>query len=316
VSTEAGEAYAPGSIYGADANLTLYAIWKQNAVTGTGIPGDIDADGQVNNRDLIALRLYMDQKASQPLEVREIPVVPEALDVDGNGVSAEASDFDALMKYLSGWDITLHYGTGGEGEPELPVSFSVTHPDHGDLIRAGTVEVYNGYAHMTWTVSSSHSWEAEITRDWCYFDTARTEQVTSGPAGTGTLRIYLDDSKTNAMRSCKVRFTVDGEVFVVELRQEKARISISHPDYPDVVWGQPIHLFNNANISMTWTVESTHDWSAEILEASSDWVTVRKISDTKLRLTTLWYAAESTTNRATVAIYVNGDVYEIEIYQN
>ena len=310
--TDANATYAPGELYAMDANLTLYAIWKQNTVAGTGIPGDINADKMVNNTDLIALRLYIDQKASKPLAVAEIGVDAEALDVNGNGKSAEEADFDTLMKYVSNWDIDIYYGTG----EDINRYFTVTHSIQGDLLSAGTIEVWNGKATMTWNINSSHAWTAETTMTWCTFDEAGSKRSASGSAGQQELVIYLNDTQTSSSRTGNVKFTVDGEIYTITLKQQKAKLSVSHPDYPDVLTAQPIRLFNNSEAKMNLTVTSTHDWTVDVQNASSNWLTVKKTSDTNILITTNTYASSAKDNTADIRIIVNGDAYIIAVYQS
>lgn len=310
--TDANATYAPGELYAMDANLTLYAIWKQNTVAGTGIPGDINADKMVNNTDLIALRLYIDQKASKPLAVAEIGVDAEALDVNGNGKSAEEADFDTLMKYVSNWDIDIYYGTG----EDINRYFTVTHSIQGDLLSAGTIEVWNGKATMTWNINSSHAWTAETTMTWCTFDEAGSKRSASGSAGQQELVIYLNDTQTSSSRTGNVKFTVDGEIYTITLKQQKAKLSVSHPDYPDVLTAQPIRLFNNSEAKMNLTVTSTHDWTVDVQNASSNWLTVKKTSDTNILITTNTYASTANDNTADIFISVNGDIYIIAVYQS
>ena len=65
----------------------------------THVPGDIDGDGKVNNRDLAALQQYLNGEA---VEVDEA-----ALDVTGDA-RINNRDLATLQRYLNGWDVELH----------------------------------------------------------------------------------------------------------------------------------------------------------------------------------------------------------------
>ena len=63
------------------------------------IPGDINGDGKVNNKDGTSLLRY--------LAGWEIDVVDDALDTDGNG-SVSNKDGTRLLQYLAGWNVTVN----------------------------------------------------------------------------------------------------------------------------------------------------------------------------------------------------------------
>ena len=77
--------------------IKLYAIWKQ--VTPTHIPGDINEDNAVNNKDLTRLMKY--------LAGEDVVVNQDALDVNGDG-SINNKDLTRLMKYLAGEDVVIN----------------------------------------------------------------------------------------------------------------------------------------------------------------------------------------------------------------
>ena len=78
------------------------------------IPGDVDANGVVDGRDVIRLMKYL-AKEIDP-ETGEIYIIHDNnSDVDGNGVIDER-DLLRLAKYLAGEDVTLEYGAvSGDG---------------------------------------------------------------------------------------------------------------------------------------------------------------------------------------------------------
>ena len=73
-------------------------------LAGTGIPGDVNGDGGVNNMDAILLYRYVSGES--------VAVDADALDTNGNG-RVDHQDVVALLKYVSGWqNIDIGYGYG------------------------------------------------------------------------------------------------------------------------------------------------------------------------------------------------------------
>ncbi len=97
-STDAGGTtvqYQPGDTYTVDANLILYAVWKEKPAA---IPGDINNDGKVNMKDATRLHQYINGW--------EVPVVEAALDVNGDG-KVNMKDVTRLHQYINGWDVKI-----------------------------------------------------------------------------------------------------------------------------------------------------------------------------------------------------------------
>ena len=63
------------------------------------IPGDINGDGKVNNRDAARLMQY--------LAGWDVECVTAAMDVNGDG-KVNNRDAARLMQYLAGWDVEIH----------------------------------------------------------------------------------------------------------------------------------------------------------------------------------------------------------------
>ena len=63
------------------------------------IPGDINGDGQVDNKDLTRLFQYLSNW--------DVNVNEPALDVNGDD-SVDNKDLTRLFQYLSNWDVQIH----------------------------------------------------------------------------------------------------------------------------------------------------------------------------------------------------------------
>ncbi len=76
----------------------------KEAVKGTGIPGDVNGDGAVNNIDAILLyRFVLGDDA---------PIDADAPDINGDG-AVDHEDVVALFRYISGWvGVSVGYGYG------------------------------------------------------------------------------------------------------------------------------------------------------------------------------------------------------------
>ncbi|MBO4734497.1 MAG: dockerin type I repeat-containing protein [Clostridia bacterium] len=76
----------------ADENLKIISV------NNDYIPGDINGDGKVNNKDLTRLFQYL---SDWDVEVNEA-----ALDVNGDN-SVDNKDLTRLFQYLSNWDVEI-----------------------------------------------------------------------------------------------------------------------------------------------------------------------------------------------------------------
>lgn len=82
----------------ADQNVS-FAVVNGTVEIANHLPGDINADGTVNNRDLTRLFQYL---SDWDVEVNE-----SALDVNGDG-SINNRDLTRLFQYLSDWDVEIY----------------------------------------------------------------------------------------------------------------------------------------------------------------------------------------------------------------
>lgn len=79
----------PESVFDEDA--TVYVHWR--------LPGDINGDGEVNNKDLTRLQRY--------LKGLDVEVVESNLDLNGDG-SINNKDLTRLQKHLKGDNVEIH----------------------------------------------------------------------------------------------------------------------------------------------------------------------------------------------------------------
>jgi hypothetical protein len=74
-----------------DEDATVYAHWR--------LPGDVNGDGVVNNKDATWLQRY--------LKYRDVDVVEANLDVNGDG-AVNNKDATWLQRYLKYKDVEIH----------------------------------------------------------------------------------------------------------------------------------------------------------------------------------------------------------------
>lgn len=91
--------YDPEDVY--DRNETNIGFQVDNGVVTVSayLPGDINGDGKVNNRDATRLLQYLSDW--------DVEVVEAALDTNGDG-KVNNRDATRLLQYLSDWDVELH----------------------------------------------------------------------------------------------------------------------------------------------------------------------------------------------------------------
>jgi hypothetical protein len=91
--------YEPGNICNLDEEDVDFAITAGAVTVASYMPGDINGDGVVNNKDLNRLMKYLTDKSTT--------VVKAALDVNGDG-SVNNKDLNRLMKYLTDKTVEIH----------------------------------------------------------------------------------------------------------------------------------------------------------------------------------------------------------------
>jgi len=83
----------------ANGNAVTSEVITLTCAIGAYMPGDINGDGIVNNRDAARLLQY--------LAGWDVEVVEEALDANGDG-NVNNRDAARILQYLAGWDVTLY----------------------------------------------------------------------------------------------------------------------------------------------------------------------------------------------------------------
>ena len=94
--------FDPEDIFNTDYDTIAAQVENGSVKIYTGIPGDIDGDKKVNNKDAIALFRYVADW--------DVAVDFKALDVNGDN-KINNKDAITLFRFVAGWDgILLHYG--------------------------------------------------------------------------------------------------------------------------------------------------------------------------------------------------------------
>lgn len=103
---------------GKNNNYLNNALWHYYYQPGVKeyMPGDVNGDDRVNNKDLLRLMKYLSDW--------DVEVMETVLDVNGDG-SVNNKDLTRLHQYLSGWDVKIY---------SLNVGYEVGGDDHGPAI--------------------------------------------------------------------------------------------------------------------------------------------------------------------------------------
>ncbi len=93
--------YDPADVFDYDLTPVTFALQQGKVFVKDYLPGDVNSDGEVDNKDLSLLLRYLNRWM---VEIHE-----NAADVDGDGEITNM-DFCLLQRYLNNWDVTLSYG--------------------------------------------------------------------------------------------------------------------------------------------------------------------------------------------------------------
>lgn len=198
-------------------------------------------------------------------------------------------------------DVHVQYGGG----TTVWDGFTLTHPTLGTLIENDVrnveeIEVYNGAGVMNFTFSGAARFSAWTIASWM-----TCEQVSDR---TLRLSILGGLEEPGAYRLGNLVLEADGELFVIDVRQQAPSIRITHSYNGKTFenWnGEGSQTFEmltaNDGASANLTVESTHPWTAQIVSSSSDWL---ELSTTRTRLTLTNKAGSDTGKEQTARIQI------------
>ncbi len=91
--------YMPDDVYDITETNLPFLVVNGNVEVRTHVPGDINGDGSVNNKDVTRLFQYLSDY--------DVQVNESALDVNGDG-SVNNKDLTRLFQYLSDWDVEIY----------------------------------------------------------------------------------------------------------------------------------------------------------------------------------------------------------------
>lgn len=91
-------AYNPEDVYNIDDNNIRFFVIDGYVAVIDHIPGDVNGDKEVNNKDVSTLFKY--------LSGWNVAVIASSLDINGDG-EVNNKDVSTLFKYLSGWNVEI-----------------------------------------------------------------------------------------------------------------------------------------------------------------------------------------------------------------
>lgn len=97
--TEVTVTYSEDDIFDSDEENVDFGITAGEVTISTHIPGDINGDGEVNNKDITRLMRY--------IKYKDVEVVTAALDVNGDG-TVNNKDVTRLMRYVKYYDVDIY----------------------------------------------------------------------------------------------------------------------------------------------------------------------------------------------------------------
>lgn len=98
-TTEITVTYDPDYIYNADEDNVCFDTVAGTVTIASYLPGDINGDGYVSNKDVTRLMRY--------IKYNDVTVVEAALDVNGDGIVSN-KDVTRLMRYIKYGDVEIH----------------------------------------------------------------------------------------------------------------------------------------------------------------------------------------------------------------
>ena len=244
------------------------------------------------------------------------------LNIDDGAAAGETRTGSVTFKIAGKSYKTVNFRQVGSDK-----SLTITHPTLGDIIAASPIEMHNGAAHQTWTITSNAAWKLTKTGTWFTID----NNVTSGDAGTTTIVLRMTDgADPGERRTGTLKFYFGNSLYkTVTITQDggvdtdpATSISVVHPWIGDVIGAGSANLTNSTGQSSNWTVFANFDWT---ITTSGSWFTVSPTSGsanvkTNVKITTTGYASsgyntgsiifkKGSSKKATIKLY-QGEGYD------
>lgn len=245
-----------------------------------------------------------------------------------------------VFKKGSSKKATINIEQGGDISYED--SFSVSHPDLGDVLAQDTIYMFNGASYQTWTVMSNVDWSIDT-----YDDDWFTVSPTSGSANTASnqstnVRLtFANGVAPGVTRTGRVRFTyyINGKrnrtnVYIAQYGgpgggstevSNDPSLAVNHALMGDIFKAcetAPIEMFNGL-AEQNWTITSNTKWT---IKTTGDWFSVSSTSGsantennptTNLKITMSSGAPVGTKRDGSITFYLNGTKYRtVNFYQD
>lgn len=229
--------------------------------------------------------------------------------------------------------ITIKQG----GEVDHEDSFSVSHPQWGNLLDQDTIYMFNGYGTQNWTVMSNVDWTLSKSGTWF------TITPTSGSANTASsqstnIRLTINSGvEAGEEREGNVKFTyyINGRkrtstVYIAQYGgpaqsgeiEKVPSMAVSHALLGNVFEASPIEM-HNADGEMNWSITSNTAWT---IKTSGTWFSVSRTSGsantestptTNLKITIPNGVGPGGYREGSITFYLDGEKYRtVNFYQD
>ncbi len=236
---------------------------------------------------------------------------------------------------------TLTFKKGGSTKAKITIkqgsdvsfddSFSVSHPDLGNILDQDTIYMFNGYSHQTWTVMSNVDWTIDTyDDDWFTVNPMSGSANTASNQSTSVVLTFADGVAAGETREGRVRFTyyingrrVRKSIYIAQYGGASGTtteivnnpsLSVSHAELGDVFDASPIEM-HNGSAEQNWTITSNTNWT---IKTTGTWFTVSQTSGsantknnptTNLRITMADGVAVGSRREGSITFYLNGTKY-------
>lgn len=217
-------------------------------------------------------------------------------------------------------------------------SFSISHPDLGNVLEQDTIYMHNGPGVQNWTVMSNVDWSLTQTGDWFSITPTSGSANTSNNQSTNVKLTFTSGVSAGQTRTGSVKFSyyINGrkQTSTIDIAQyggpigntttivNDPSLAVSHKLLGDVFEASPIEMHNNS-AEQNWTVTSNKAWT---IKTTGSWFTVSPTSGsantdsnptTNVKISMSSGTATGTKREGTITFYLNGTKYRtINIYQN